>query len=490
MKSKKSILKITGLAAIVIGGVFFSVKQCLKPECAEMPTSHYSQLGFMQNFSGKGETLLQSENGLNCHEILANGLFRFEYVRYNESYQNYFYDYIFQSNFQSADDVVKAGLSLNLPIEIGIPLGINGRFEKEKHAQWRADYQRTRTQMLSLNIAYESILRYADTSIVNAWSKCKYLEARTNDTGLHLFLLDAGPEEALLTATYDPHGDSDPDATITRVKISGGEMLEKECSPFRIGERIGPGGKATLLKREKNKQLNVNVETNRETRSAQMPAPPELTIRVFTSSETEVEKGNEVEFRWEVAAAKSVRLQGEVVSSSGTKKVKIETSSVFELKATDAEGKTITATRRITVREKPVRLTAVTFTLFVPPTADGKNDDTHIGASLLNSKNVVVANYLNARTDWPIEEGQSYRDVMSIALPDQQDLNREFLRNCIISITKRPKGNDRMTVIIQLGYTFSDGSAIDVSTGAIQMEEQGQQTSSVAIDMPADLKFN
>ena len=418
---------------------------------------------------------------LKCEEILRNGIFRYDYVRYNEKYRYDFYDYVYQNNFKSEDDVINSGMSLDLPTDIGIPIGISGHFDYEKHKQWREIYQHERQEMETRDIAYENIKRYADTSITNNWLRCKFYESRTKEKGLQLLIEDAGPEHIIFSATYDPFGSNDPNTKIKKLTIKGGSLEDSICSTIRKGQRIGPGGSSVFIKRSHSQQLSIILETEQSTKTIKYPAPPELAVMFFNSSANEIYKGDSVELKWEIKSAIKISLNGEDINSKGNRKIRIDSTCSFELKALGIFGDSIKVIQTVKAINKPVLLTGGKIIFSVPGWADGKDDDTHFVVEVTNSNGTLFSTYVNNRNDWPIENS-SFTDNIPINIDRKSlELRRELVRDCVAKVTKYPNGHDKVTFYLYFEFTFSDNTKMTLSSvpdpaDVIPMLEQGQQT--------------
>lgn len=451
--------------------------------CDDKCDTPSSAKSFALKTDEKGEPLSATATftEFKCEEIFRNGIFRYDYVRYNEKYRYYFYDYVYQNNFKSEDDVVNSGMSLDLPTDIGIPIGISGHFDYERHRQWREIYQHERQEMESRDIAYENIKRYADTNITNNWLRCKFLEARSKEKGLQLLIEDAGSERIILTATYDPLGNNDPNTKINKLTVKGGSLEDSICSTIRKGQKIGPGGSSVFISRKQNQQLSIILETEQGSKTINYPAPPELAVMFFTLSANEIYKGDSVELRWEVKSATNIFINGETVNPIGNRKIKVDTTITFELKALGVFGDSVKIIQTVKAIDKPILLTGGRIIFTVPAWADGKDDNTHFVVEITNSNGTLVSTYVNNRDDWPIENA-SFTDNIPIGIDRKStELRRELLRDCIARVTKYPNGHDKVTFYLNFEFTFSDNSKMSLSAvpdpaDVIRMEDQGQQT--------------
>ncbi|MBO9729570.1 MAG: hypothetical protein J7623_13110 [Chitinophaga sp.] len=414
-----------------------------------------------------------------CEAILRNGVFRTSFIKYNENYRRAFFDFIYQSNFQSAQDVTDAGLSVQLLTDIGIPVGGSGNFDQQKYQEWRSLYNRQITDIQSKQLAFTIISSYADTSLTNNWYRCKYLQARVQDKGLQLLLQDAGPNLAILTASFDGIGD-DASTRFSNMSIDGGKVLRPSANPFKKGIRIGSGGKSVMLKRIAGKSLNIIFETTAQSKNAQLKSPPPLGLVYFYSDQQEVYVGDSVTVKWEIISSDIVTLNGEIVPAKGEKTIKVVDTLLLELKGRSLSGRQLTASKKIFPAPRLTTLVSGEIELTTAAWMDGKDADTHMHFLFRNANGKEVFAYFNESNNWPLEGNASQTAPLTL-LPgvDPKELTKKALSNLTVTGTKYPNGHDKVTMYVNLTLKFNNSTAMKLSQNSgqyvLRLEDQGQQ---------------
>jgi hypothetical protein len=420
-----------------------------------------------------------------CNEILIGGTFSFDNVRFNEKYRYYFYDYIYQSNFQSQEDVINSGLSLDIPVDIGETIGITGHFDQKKYNEWRSQYEHQRTTIESKDAAFESLKKYADTSVTNNWLRCKYLQSRQQEHGLQLLIEDAGPENVIFSASFDPLGDY-TSTKIKGIEITGGTINSPSSSPFKKGNKIGPGGVSTFVKRDPSKQLDIILSTTQGTKHASFAAPTQLSVLFFDLTNDTPYKGDTTEIKWSVVGATSVKLNNENVNASGSKKVVINSDSAFTLTAS-GNGTPISVIKRVNPSNKPIVLKGIRINLSAPAWTGGnggKDKDTHMVFKISNSQGHEIASYDTRENkykplydNWQINSGDHSFDINFKPSGEKINLRKDLFNQFNLSVIKYPNGKDKVTLDYVIYFTFSDNSIKGASTNIKMLDDEVQGVS-------------
>ncbi|SEI69969.1 hypothetical protein SAMN04487995_1771 [Dyadobacter koreensis] len=421
---------------------------------------------------------------LPCGEI-RTGLYNYENLNTSSSFRSDFYEYLYNADFKSENDVLSAGISLEtlIPGPVAgtfLPFIGSGNFDKSSYSQWRSEYSKTRQVKISYEQSFSRARQYVEIEVVKAWSNCMYINAKLKQKGIVTEIVPIDLTTVEFRATW-VSVNGIPDIGIARsLEVTNGRISTPNAqNPFKKGGVIDAGDKSVIITLVPGKPLIVRLYLTKDIISDKFPAVLPGKLNKFISDKTEIFAGEPVNLGWESSGLVNLTLNNQPVSASGSRDFYPTANETYTLSGEDVFGSKIQKTLSVNVKPAPVQIVSCQINYHVPAWADDKEGPTLLNITISTEDQQTLLFSAQRGGSWdpcPIPKGQDLLVPMqrapNIAL---NQLIKDKLRRVYVYLVKNPHGNDKVVLEVTGTFFLSDGKSIPFNVKQFRLEDNDDQ---------------
>jgi hypothetical protein len=206
-----------------------------------------------------------------CNEILRHGIVDQELIVDDKNIGQSLYEWQRKSDYQTVKGKVDAGLKVGFPIK-GVPVTGDADFSEDKFNEWKSKVDSGMGRAYSETEAIRILRSTISESITEAWTECIRKSSEPN-VGLIASLQELdSPEYLAFAVRYIPSRQTDtpPFVAPNGFQVAGAIAV----APLNDGDEIPYGGVGTLLKRNPNDAVSVQLNTTAGAITESVPGRP------------------------------------------------------------------------------------------------------------------------------------------------------------------------------------------------------------------------
>ena len=384
-------------------------------------------------------------------DVVAKAFITKTVISQNSSLKESFDQFIYEADFSTHDDAIKAGISVGVPV-YGVPLQVGSTFDRTTKDAWRHDYEGKTHSTRSLDENFHLLSESVSRAALNAWLECVAIQKEGDAGGLSARISEVTPELLILEVGWSPaQGQNGTPKLTADLVVSGATVIAPASSPLVKNAKLkrGYASNRVMLTRDRKDAVGVTLTTTMGTASAALrPHPESPQIKTFTADPASIDADNTTRLTWDVANAKGATLDGVNVAVAGSQSVTPATDHAYVLAVT-GDGGSDQRTVRVTV--KPA-VTVSNLKIEFRTADDDKDDNTGLDVRIAN-----VTSYTQTANERFPDPGVKTKDMTPSSVPLVQ------LRGCQLWITISPAGHDTWKFDFTLSGDRSDGGKFSYS---------------------------
>lgn len=212
-----------------------------------------------------------------CDKLLKHGVFDTIIINFNKSVSENLIEWLKTVDFNTFNDRVSGGLNIGFPIileGVPMPVDIGMDFSEDEFNQWKRAVQEGKYRNFTENETLQIIKRTASEIIVNGWLECIRTTNNNSGTGIICNILSEDNAATILfKAQFIPNSAADADS-IPKVQefiVTGASSIQG----ISVGDEIPFSGVIATIIRDSNKEVTINLLTEKGACSKIVPSIPE-----------------------------------------------------------------------------------------------------------------------------------------------------------------------------------------------------------------------